>query len=81
MSNNSGIAVFSFYKRPVAGSGQERIHIENPIVLDADSCEEESDDGGEDLDSDFSYEENESESAERSTEDQTDDECPSETWG
>ena len=73
MSNNSGIAVSSFYKRPVAGSGQERIHVENPIVPDADSYEEESDDSSEDLDSDFWYEESESESDERSMGDQTDD--------
>ena len=72
MASNSGIKVSSFYKRPVAGSGQARIHIENPIVPDANSSEEDSDDGGEDLDPDFSYEESESESDEGPAEDETD---------
>lgn len=73
MADNSGIKVSSFYKRPVAGSRNERIHIENPLVPDAGSSEEESDDSGEDLESDSSYEESESEPDESSTGDETDD--------
>ena len=74
MADNSGIKVSSFYKRPIAGSGQERIHIENPIIPDAGSSKEESEDGGEDLDSDSLYEKSESsESDERYTEDETED--------
>ena len=73
MANNPGIKVSSFYKRPVAGSGQERMHIKAPIIPDADSGEEEIDNGDEEFEIDSSWEESESETDEESAVDKTED--------
>ena len=60
MANN-----FSAIKRATAGSGNERVHVQHPMVLN--SSEEDSDDGDEEPDSDSSYEESDGESADESS--------------